>query len=591
MGMRGAVAWAACILSAAAGAAYAQAPLTPPTPQIEAAMRKISALNRRPLCASPEVLNPDQLGFQEIEPTFAPGQWVMRIVPLPQHKAALARLDHLAKFGLLERRDAYVTYGPIQARPAIEYRLTLEGWQQNMATRGWMPCFYYGSTRLVATGYTESAPDAAGGRRLEVEYRAVAGELEPWAAAEGAGKLFWPIARQLEGLKGKLTLVRGADGKLRRSPEEKIALDDRPEPGAEPALPGIGAAAEGIERALANPGKTPGVEMPQPCLALLSKQMIPLWKAGDAAAAKQAILQLPPAGSRDNVLLTYTRLDRLARAGVLRLRGDARAGQVIAVPARSIGALIARYGNCLPLGTVRVAVDAVQRDPIPGVRQKFKARYVVEQPAPWIRALKHPEALADLEATLRYGQPFEGTTLKTADGWRAAYLVDRRPLPAAPSLWAVGVSPVWRHVTEAGRAGASVANHEVHLIGAYGAPAPPGAGRTQHAMGRIDVRVQARPRPMLLLLNGYEPIDWHFKLEAGARVDAVLALGYYEQRVAGLPAATPVVSAYAAVLAPDPARTGLGKVRYNLSAAGLGVAPASMVKAEGGRAVVRGAQP
>ena len=589
--MQGAVTWAACILSAAAGAARAQAPLTPPTPQIEAAMRKISAQNRRALCISPEVRNPDQLGFQEIEPSFAPGQWVMRIVPLPQHKAAIAQLDHFAKFGLLERRDAYVNYGPIQARPAIEYRVSFKGWQQNMAARGWMPCFYYGRTRIEATGYTESAPDAAGEHRLTVEIRTVAEALEPWAAAEGVGKLFWRLGQQLEGKqKGKLTLIRGADGKLRRSASDKVPFDDRPEPGPEPALPGIAAAEEGIERALANPGKTPSVAMPQPCLALLSKRMIPLWKAGDAAAAKQAILPLPQVGSRENAQLTYTRLDRLARAGVLSLRGDARAGQVIAVPTRRVGALLARHGNCLPLGTVRVVVDAVQRDPIPGVRQKFKARYVVEQPAPWIRALRHPEALADLEATLKYGQPFEGTTLKTAEGWRAAYPVDRRPLPAAPSLWAVGVSPVWRHVTEAGLAGASVANHELHLIGAYRAPGTSGAGRLQHPMGRIDVVVQARPRPMLLLLNGYEPIEWHLKLEAGARVDGVLALGYYEQRVAGLPASTPVVSAYYEVRSPDPAHTAFGLLQYKLALSKLGVAPTSVVQADSGHAVVRGAR-
>ena len=542
-GMRGAVTWAACMLGAAAGAARAQAPLTPPTPQIEAAVRMISAQNRRPLCASPEVPNPEQLGFQEIMPSFAPGQWVLRIVPLPQHKAALARLDHFAQFGLLERRDAFIEYGPIQALPAIEYRVTLKGWQQNMAEGGWMPCFYYGMTRIEATGYTESVQDAAGVRRIAVEIRTVAGELEPWAAADGVGKLFWPIARQIEGQKGKLTLIRGPDGKLRRSASDKVPFDDRPEPEPEAALPGVAAAAEGIERTLASPGKTPGLVMPQPCLQLLSKYMNQLWKAGDAAAAKQAILQIPQSGSRDIALLTYTRLDRLARAGMFSLQGNASTGQVVAVPARGVEELLARHGNCLPLGKVRIVVDRVLRDRFPGVREKFKARYIVEQPAPWIRALKHPEALADLQATLKYGQPFEGTTVKMPDGWRAAYPVDRRPLPTAPSLTSVGVSPVWRNVSESGLAGASVANHEVHLIGAYSAPAPSpggaparrGAGATQHAMGRVDVVVQARPRPMLLLLNGYEPIEWHFKLEAGARVDAVLAVGYYEQRVAGLP--------------------------------------------------------
>lgn len=577
------------VFAVSVGSCLAQAaePLLAPTPQIEEAVRKVwfGAAARQPLCAGPGVLNPDQLGVQELQPSFAPGQWVLRLARLPQRKAEIERLDHLARFGLLERRDAFVNLGPIQALPALEYRPTPKGWVQNMAESGYFPCFYYGMSQVKVVGYTESAKDAEGVSRVSIQILVVADTLEDWAQGEAAAALFPALRQQLEGRKGTYNFSRGPDGKLRTSARHEKPIDDRGPPRPDAALPGIAAALEGIERALTVQGRA----APPACLQLLSsKHMLQLWKVGDAGAATQAILQFPAVGSRDVAALTHTRLRRLEQAGLLKLQGDGSAGQVVAVPAPGIGELLARHGNCLPLGRVRVEVDGVLRDRLPGERQKFKARHVVEQPAEWIRKLAHPELLADLQATLKVGQPFEGTTLKMPYGWLAAYPIDRRPLPAFPSLTAVGFAPDWHNTSAESLPSASVANHEVHVLSAYGAPPAGTATGAKHPRGRVDVRVKGRPRPLLIVLSAYEPVEWSFRIEDGARIDAILAVGHYEQRVTGIPAATSLVSAYATAQLPD--ATHLGLLNYRSVPSKLGVTPTSVLKADSGSVVVGAGQ-
>jgi hypothetical protein len=587
---------AAAALALSVGSCLAQAaePLLPPTPQIEEAVRKIwfGAAARQPLCAGPSVLYPDQQGIQELQPSFAPGQWVLRLARLPQRKAEIERLDHLARFGLLERRDSFINLGPIQALPALEYRPTPKGWVRNMTESGYFPCFYYGMSQVKVVGYTESAKDAEGVSRVSIQILVVADNLEDWAKGQEAAALFPGLRQQFEGRKGTYNFNRAADGKLRTSARHEKPIDDRGPPRPEAALPGMDAAADGIRRSLeaAKPGTAP----PAACLQLLSVHMLKLWKVGDAGAATQAILQFPAVGSRDIAALTHTRLRRLEQAGLLKLQGDGSAGQVVAVPAPGIGELLARHGNCLPLGRVRVVVDGVLRDRLPGERQKFKARYVVEEPAEWIRKLAHPEMLADLQAILKLGQPFEGTTLKMPDGWLAAYPIDRRPLPAQPSLSAVGIPPEWASTTEAGLPGASVANHEVYILVARAPAVPPPPGGPRHVRNRVDVLVHARPRPLLILVNSYEPFDWHFKVHSGARVDAVLAVGYYEQRIAGIPPATPLVSAFYSAegspVRPDPARTYLGLMGYERIAGKLGVTPTGVLDTDSGRMTIGAAR-
>jgi len=128
---------AAAALALSAGSCFAQAaePLLPPTSQIEEAVRKVwlGAAGRQPLCAGPGVVRADQQGIQELQPSFAPGQWVLRLARVPQRKDEFERLDHLARLGLLERREAVIKLGPIQGLPALEYRPTPEAWVQNMA--------------------------------------------------------------------------------------------------------------------------------------------------------------------------------------------------------------------------------------------------------------------------------------------------------------------------------------------------------------------------------------------------------------------------------------------------------------------------
>jgi hypothetical protein len=572
-------------LAVSVGACLAQGaePLLPPTPQIEEAVRKLGALGRQPVCAGPNVLSPDQLGVQELQPAFAPGQWVMRLARVPQRKAEIERLDHLARFGLLERIETFINLGPIQALPALEYRPTQKGWLHNRAESDYFPCFYFGMSRIKAAGFTESAKDASGESRVTIHTLAVADTLEDWAAAEGAAALFPSLRLQLEGRKGTYNLRRGSDGKLYTQSRHEKSIDDRAAPGPEAELPGPAAAREGIERALA---AAQGRPPPQACLQLLSHHMLQLWKVGDAAAATQAILQFPAVGGRDVAELTHTRLRRLEQAGLFTLQGDGSAGQVVVVPAPGIGELLARHGNCLPLGKVRVEIDGVSRDRLSGVRQKFKARYVVEEPAQWIRAMPHPELLADLQAKLKVGQPFEGLTLKMPYGWLAAYPIDWRPRPAHPSLSAVGLAPEWR-TTEAGLHRASVANHEVHVLVARPPEVPPPPGGPTRVRNRVDVEVKARPRPMLIVANAYGPFEWHFRVERGARIDAILVIGYHEQRVVGVPEATATLAVYHAADRPEPARTRLGTLGYEGVAGRLGVQPTSVVQTDNGRMVIQ----
>jgi hypothetical protein len=575
-------AWAGALAfgGIAAGVAKAEEELLPPDPEIERAVRTVwlNGGNRVPLCAALSGLRPDQQGSQELQQVFAPGQWVVRLAQVAQRRADIAQLDHLAKFGLLERRDEFVNLGPIQALPAVEYRPTLAGWAQSMS-RGEAaayPCFYFGMAQaLKVVGYSQSARDEAGFSRVAVYFLVGADAIEPWALTQGAVDLFPALT---QGRKGKFDLYRGPDGKLRSARADPKTIDEAIPPHYPAVLPGIALAQEGIEqtRSLANPD--PSLALPPACFALLSRTMPQLWKSGDAEAAAQAILQIPQArdSARELAVLAHARLKRLERAGLVSVRGDAESGQLTVHAAHKIRPLLARHGNCLPLGKVRIEVAGVLRDDVPGERQRFKARYIVEEPAAWIKEVRNAELLPDLAAVLRHGQPFEGITVKTRDGWSAAYLEDWRPLPTLASLASVGVSPDWQNTTETTIAAASVLNHEVHIIESYGAPA-----------GRIDVLVKSRPHPLLLVLRGYEPIEWHLRLERGASVAAVLAVGYHEQRITGLPATTAAVTAHAPDgAARDPAATLVGKLDRRALGSLLGVTPTSVQAAEGGKAVV-----
>ncbi len=570
----------------------------PPDAQIERAVRVVwmKGGNYRPLCSSVSFPDSDQQGFQELRQTFVPGQWVVRYARTEQRSAQLQKLDHLARFGLLERRDTFLNSGPIRGLPGAEYRPTRAGWVQSMAkeeTATW-PCFYYGMAQVREVfGYTESPKDDKGFGKVKVDFLKSVEDVPEWAKAEEATKLFPDIKASLDGQLTSFTFYRDPGGKLRTYPENREAIDDTTVDAPAP-LPGMEIAMEAIERTRQSQNSQQAAQFPRPCLPLLSKNMPQLWDEGKSSAATQAVLRIPETKGtyREIANLAYARLMLLQQAGLLTLRGDPeRGGEVVVRPSPALRELLALHGNCLPLGKVRIDLAGIHRDESPGNRQIFKARYVVEDPAPWIRRLKNPRSLPDLAVVLRDGQPFEGTTAKTRDGWTAAYLVDRRPELAPASLSAVGVSAHWRNVTELSIARTSVVDHEVHLIDTYGGAKDPRkrSQGTQDPAEHVDVVVKKGTLPLLIVVSAYRPIEWRFRVEQGARVDAVLALGYYEQQTRGLPGSTKVVSAYAAdgMRRIDPAMTLIGTLNKD-PLSRFGARPASMQKVESDKAVTVG---
>ena len=66
------------------------------------------------------------------------------------------------------------------------------------------------------------------------------------------------------------------------------------------------------------------------------------------------------------------------------------------------------------------------------------------------------------------------------------------------------------------------------------------AGR-EHPAGIVRVHVRTRPKPVVLFLSSYEPVQWELSLDAGARLSRVFTQGYHEQTVVGAPANTTIV--------------------------------------------------
>lgn len=592
-----ALAWAVLlILSGGATASGKEdSNLLLPDAQIEQAVRIVwlSGSNRRPLCAAPQLLYADQQGVQELSQVFAPGQWAVRISKRFQPRLEMAQLDYLASVGFLDRRDVSTNVGPIQTLPAVEFRPTVAGWTQSMS-RGEAPtnpCFYYGMAQVLkVVGYTESATDEDGFSKVGIHFLIGADEVEDWAKTKQAAELFSEIKQSAEGRKGVFNFQRGPDRKLRISRQEGRTIDEIPPSSHPVALLGIGIARQAIERTRSLSNPTPSLVLPAPCFSLLPPSMAPMWAAGYSDGAGQATLRFSATSGSDRVATAFAhvRVNRLQRAGLVTLRGNESSGQVVVLPSKIIRRLVARYGNCLPLGKVVTEISGVLRDDLPGERERFKARYIVEKPANWINAVKDRALLPDLGAILHHGQAFEGVVVKTKDGWTAAYLEDRRPRLTIANLTAVGVSPDWRNTTDRKIRAASAMNHKLYLISAYGAPKRSSGDDSTHPLGRVDVLIKKRPRPILVVLSGYEPIEWVFRVEGDTRVAAVLAVGYYEQRVVGLPRGTPAVTAYAGdgMRRHDPAVTLLGRFKYGDVVSMLGVAPARAYAADGGSVVV-----
>ena len=77
---------------------------------------------------------------------------------------------------------------------------------------------------------------------------------------------------------------------------------------------------------------------------------------------------------------------------------------------------------------------------------------------------------------------------------------------------------------------------EVHVIGIYESKS--GGGK----QGRVDVEIRPTPKPVLLVMTSYFPVEWNVKLADGARLAQVIASGYNPQEVVGIPANVPIIN-------------------------------------------------
>jgi len=75
---------------------------------------------------------------------------------------------------------------------------------------------------------------------------------------------------------------------------------------------------------------------------------------------------------------------------------------------------------------------------------------------------------------------------------------------------------------------------EVHVIGVYEGSYPPNAGHGSPTPYQIEISVKERKHPVVLVLMSYEPIEWRFTLDEGARVTEVILSGAHPSRVRGL---------------------------------------------------------
>ncbi|MFG6430776.1 hypothetical protein [Roseateles sp. LYH14W] len=98
---------------------------------------------------------------------------------------------------------------------------------------------------------------------------------------------------------------------------------------------------------------------------------------------------------------------------------------------------------------------------------------------------------------------------------------EERRITQSPALQ-VG-SPLLDHVRDA----------QVEGVGIYEGREKFNAPGQSRAIGRVTVTVRRSLRPLVLVLTSYEAVQWHVRLEPGARLAAVLLGGYYESTVLG----------------------------------------------------------
>jgi RNA polymerase sigma factor (sigma-70 family) len=121
---------------------------------------------------------------------------------------------------------------------------------------------------------------------------------------------------------------------------------------------------------------------------------------------------------------------------------------------------------------------------------------------------------------------FQGEEKGTAfvvDGTRGRHFAhkERKPRPTLPK------EPTPQELR------AASAGADLHVVGPSGAGAGNGAP--------IDVEVRPTTKPVVLALTSYSSVLWNVRIAPGARVKAVIIVGYFEQEFEGIPANIPLV--------------------------------------------------
>jgi len=123
-------------------------------------------------------------------------------------------------------------------------------------------------------------------------------------------------------------------------------------------------------------------------------------------------------------------------------------------------------------------------------------------------------------------------TFSSERGWHERFA----GLPVAAARGGATTQPPSRQV-EAQTPPASpcgdTAGYEVHAVGVY-----EGEGGRQgpaRAPGRVRIEIKYEKTPVCLVLMAYEPVEWLVVRSPGVKLVHVLAMGYYQQSVVGLP--------------------------------------------------------
>jgi hypothetical protein len=89
------------------------------------------------------------------------------------------------------------------------------------------------------------------------------------------------------------------------------------------------------------------------------------------------------------------------------------------------------------------------------------------------------------------------------------------------------------------------AEREAHAVGVYSGLTSSGETSRNNEEGAVSVVVNRPGKAITLALSAYEPVVWTVSTAGDTTIEKVILLGYYAQRVQGLPAGVEVVPMYA----------------------------------------------